>query len=268
MSTPGSKPLLRAAETRIDPSAGSRLRRLEGKVAIITGAARGQGAREAEIFIAEGAQVVLTDVLESGAVVAAELGEAAMFVHQDVASEDDWYAVVRTAQARYGKIDVLVNNAGIFYPSPIEQTSVADFDRHYQVNQRGVFLGIKTVLEAMKKAGGGSIVNISSLAGLRGYPEMIAYCGTKWAIRGMTKAAARELAPVGIRVNSIHPGLVDTPMLADGLSPDALEQFVAAVPLRRLASSDDVAEIVTFLASDMSSYVTGAEITVDGGLIL
>ena len=135
---------------------------------------------------AEGAQVALTDVLESGAAVAAELGESAMFICHDVASEEDWHAVVKSTRARFGKIDVLINNAGIFHPKPIGETSVADFDRHYQVNQRGVFLGMKSVLEIMKSAGRGSIVNISSLAGLRGYPDMVAYCGTKWAIRGMS----------------------------------------------------------------------------------
>jgi 3alpha(or 20beta)-hydroxysteroid dehydrogenase len=248
--------------------AASRVKRLEGKVAIITGAARGQGAREAELFVAEGARVVLTDVLESGMLVAARLGESAIFVRHDVGSEEDWHATVETARARFGKIDVLINNAGIFHPNPIAETSAVDFDLHYRVNQRGVFLGIKSVLETIKAGGGGSIVNISSLAGLRGYPDMIAYSGTKWAIRGMTKSAARELAPFGIRVNSIHPGLVDTPMMRGGLAPDALAQFVMAVPLGRMASSNDVAETAAFLASDMSSYVTGAEITVDGGLVL
>jgi len=243
------------------------VKRLAGKVAIITGAARGQGAREAGLFAAEGAHVVLTDVLDIGDEVAAKLEESAIFLRQDVANEEDWGVVVRTALARFGKIDVLINNAGIFHPNPIGQTSAADFDLHYRVNQRGTFLGMKSVVEPMKASGGGSIVNISSLAGLRGYPDMIAYCGTKWAIRGMTKSAARELAPFHIRVNSIHPGLVDTPMMK-GLSSDALAHFVSAVPLGRIASSSDVAELAAFLASDMSSYVTGAEITVDGGLVL
>lgn len=244
------------------------VKRLAGKVAIITGAARGQGAREASLFAAEGANVVLTDVLETGAEVAAQLGKSALFLRQDVANEDEWCALVETALARFGKIDVLINNAGIFHPNPIRNTSAADFDRHYRVNQRGTFLGMKAVVETMKAGGGGSIVNISSLAGLRGYPDMIAYCSTKWAIRGMTKSAALELAPFRIRVNSIHPGLVDTPMMKEGLSADALAQFVSAVPLGRMASSDDVAELAMFLASDMSSYVTGAEVTVDGGLVL
>lgn len=244
------------------------MKRLAGKVAIITGAARGQGAREAGLFAAEGAHVVLTDVLETGAEVAAKLGESAVFLRQDVANEEDWCVVVQAALARFGKIDVLINNAGIFHPNSIAQTSAADFDLHYRVNQRGTFLGMKSVVETMKAGGGGSIVNISSLAGLRGYPDMIAYCGTKWAIRGMTKSAARELAPFQIRVNSIHPGLVDTPMMKEGLSSEALAQFVSAVPLGGMASSGDVAEVAAFLASDMSTYVTGAEITVDGGLVL
>ena len=240
-------------------------RRLEGKIAIITGGARGQGAREAHRFVAEGAKVVITDLLEIGATVATELGDAAIFLRHDVGSESDWHKVVDAARSKFGRIDILVNNAGIFHPNPISETTLADFDMHYRVNQLGMFLGIKSVLETMKANGGGSIVNISSLAGLRGYPDMIAYCGTKWAVRGMTKSAARELAPFRIRVNSIHPGLVDTPML-EGHSADALAQFAAAVPLGRMASSDDIAEIVTFLASDLSSYLTGAEIAVDGGL--
>ena len=148
---------------------------------------------------------MLTDVLETGAEVAAQLGKSALFLRQDVANEDEWCALVETALARFGKIDVLINNAGIFRPNPIRNTSAADFDRHYLVNQRGTFLGMKAVVETMKAGGGGSIVNISSLAGLRGYPDMIAYCSTKWAIRGMTKSAALELAPFRIPVNSAPP---------------------------------------------------------------
>jgi 3alpha(or 20beta)-hydroxysteroid dehydrogenase len=238
---------------------------LEGKVAIITGAARGQGAHEARQFVAEGAKVVLTDLLPSGADVASSLADAALFVRHDVAEEADWRKVIEATLGRFGRIDILVNNAGIFKPSSIGDTSAAAFDQHYRVNQLGVFLGTKAVIEPMKSAGGGSIVNISSAAGMRGYPDMIAYAGTKWAVRGMTKCAARELAPSRIRVNSIHPGLVETPMLDDH-SPEALKQFAAAVPLGRMATPVDVAEIVIFLASDLSSYLTGAEIVVDGGL--
>jgi 3alpha(or 20beta)-hydroxysteroid dehydrogenase len=240
-------------------------RKLEGKVAIISGAARGQGADEARRFVAEGARVVLTDLLPSGAEVAAELGSAALFLRHDVAVEAEWRKVVETAVGKFGRIDVLVNNAGIFTPAALEETTVESFERHYRVNQLGPFLGMKSVVEAMKAAGGGSIVNISSVAGMRGFPGMIAYAGSKWALRGMTKCVARELAQFKIRVNSIHPGLVNTPMLNDH-DPEALKQFEAAVPLGRMATTADVVEIVTFLASDLSSNMTGAEIVTDGGL--
>ncbi len=239
--------------------------RLEGKTAIITGAARGQGAFEAEQFVAEGARVLLTDLNEDGRGVAERLGSAAAFVKHDVASEDDWKAAVAMALGRFGKIDILVNNAGVFHPGPLEETSVESFDLHYRVNQLGVFLGMKSVIAAMKAAGGGSIVNISSAAGMRGYPNMISYCGSKWAVRGMTQSAASELAPHRIRVNSVHPGLVDTPMLADH-TPEALEAFKAAVPLGRMATPEDVARLVVYLASDESSNMTGSALVIDGGL--
>lgn len=240
-------------------------KKLEGKVAIISGAARGQGADEARRFVAEGARVILTDLLPSGAEVAAKLGSAALFIRHDVAVEAEWRKVVETAVGKFGRIDVLVNNAGIFTPAALEDTTVESFERHYRVNQLGPFLGMKSVAEAMKAAGGGSIVNISSVAGMRGFPGMIAYAGSKWALRGMTKCVARELAQFKIRVNSIHPGLVNTPMLNDH-DPEALKQFEAAVPLGRMATTADVVEIVTFLASDLSSNMTGAEIVTDGGL--
>ena len=240
--------------------------RLEGKVAIITGAARGQGANEARRFVAEGARVVVTDLDANGHAVADELGASARFVRHDVANEDDWKTVITTAQDEFGKIDILVNNAGVFKPANIVDTTLAAFDLHYRVNTLGVFLGMRAVIPAME-SGGGSIINISSIAGMRGWPGMIAYGGTKWASRGLTQCAARELAPQRIRVNSIHPGLVNTPMLDDH-DPAALEAFVAAVPFGRMGSVDDVAEVVIFLASDLSSYMTGAEIVIDGGLAL
>jgi len=240
-------------------------KKLEGKFAIITGAARGQGADEARRFVAEGARVVLTDLLPSGADLAAELGSAAIFIQHDVANEAQWRSVVDTALEKFGRIDILVNNAGIFTPAMLEDTTAESFDRHYRVNQYGPFLGMKAVLEPMKAAGGGSIVNISSVAGMRGFPGMIAYAGSKWALRGMTKCVAREVAPFKIRVNSIHPGLVDTPMLNDH-DPEALKQFEAAVPLGRMATTADIVEIVVYLAGDLSSNMTGAELVTDGGL--
>ena len=242
-------------------------KRLDGKVAIITGAARGQGANEARRFVAEGAQVVLTDLDEAGAKVAAELGDAAIFHRHDVGDEADWSAVVKAAIDRFGKIDVLINNAGVFKPASILETTTEAFDLHYRVNTLGVFLGMRAVIPAMEANGGGSIVNISSIAGMRGWPGMIAYGGTKWASRGLTQCAARELAPSRIRVNSVHPGLVDTPMLDDH-DPDALAAFTAAVPFGRMGTVDDVAEVVIYLASDLSNYMTGAEIVIDGGLAL
>jgi 3alpha(or 20beta)-hydroxysteroid dehydrogenase len=240
-------------------------KKLEGKVAIITGAARGQGADEARRFVAEGARVVLTDLLPSGADLAAELGSAAIFIQHDVANEAQWRSVVDTALEKFGRIDILVNNAGVFTPAMLEDTTAESFDRHYRVTQYGPFLGMKAVLEPMKAAGGGSIVNISSVAGMRGFPGMIAYAGSKWALRGMTKCVAREVAPFKIRVNSIHPGLVDTPMLNDH-DPEALKQFEAAVPLGRMATTADIVEIVVYLAGDLSSNMTGAELVTDGGL--
>lgn len=239
--------------------------RLKDKVAIITGAARGQGADEARRFVAEGARVVLTDLMPSGAQLADELGACALYVAHDVGDEAQWRGVVEAARSNFGRVDILVNNAGIFRPCPIEQTTVAEFDAHYRVNQLGVFLGIQAVIGAMKAAGGGSIINISSQAGMRGYPDVIAYGSTKWAVRGMTKIAARELASCGIRVNSVHPGIIATPML-DPLGTDGLAAVTATVPLGRIGTTTDVVELVTFLASDQSSYITGAELVVDGGI--
>ena len=241
--------------------------RLDGKVVIITGAARGQGANEARRFVAEGARVMLTDLNEAGAAVAGELGEAAAFHHHDVGDATAWDAVVAATVDRFGKLDVLINNAGVFTPANIVDTTPEAFDLHYRVNTLGVFLGIRAVIPAMQRGGGGSIINISSIAGMRGWPGMIAYGGTKWASRGLTQCAARELAPLRIRVNSVHPGLVDTPMLDDH-DPEALKAFTAAVPFGRMGSVDDIAEVVTFLASDVSNYMTGAEIVIDGGLSL
>jgi 3alpha(or 20beta)-hydroxysteroid dehydrogenase len=242
-------------------------KKLEGKVAIITGAARGQGAHEARRFVSEGARVVLTDINDSGEEVAKELGEDAIFVQHDVGDEDQWNQVVNAGVETFGKIDVLVNNAGIFNPGSIESTTKESFELHFRVNQLGVFLGIKSVIAEMRRGGGGSIINISSIAGLRGYSDMIAYCSTKWGGRGASLAAAKELAPFQIRLNSVHPGLVDTPMLNDH-TPEALAQYKTAIPLGRMGTCDDIAEIVLFLASDLSANVTGAEICTDGGMTL
>ena len=243
--------------------------RLEGKVAIITGAAQGQGAHEARAFVAEGAKVMLTDVRDEVTDLARELGNSARAMKHDVADEDQWNAVVVETIAAFGKVDVLVNNAGIFAPNPITETSKESFLAHVNVNQLGVFLGMKAVTEPMKANGGGSIVNISSGAGQRGYPDMIAYLSTKWAVSGMTKGAARELAPFKIRVNSIHPGLIETPMITGaGGDADFMKEIAATVPLSRIGKTDDVVEPVIYLASDLSSYVTGSQQTVGWGTAL
>ena len=240
--------------------------RLAGKVAIITGAARGQGADEARAFVAEGAQVVLTDVLPEVHDVAAELGEAAIALKHDVADEEQWQAVTKAALEKFGKIDILVNNAGIFKSGLMTETTKEQMVAHFNVNQLGVFLGMKSVTEAMIANGGGSIINISSGAGQRGYPGIFAYLSTKWAVTGMTKAAARELAPHKIRVNSVHPGLINTPMIAGAEGGvDSMREIAATVPLGRIGTTADVVAVVVHLASDASSYSTGSEFTMDGG---
>ncbi|MFM2151081.1 MAG: hypothetical protein RLZZ187_3387 [Pseudomonadota bacterium] len=239
--------------------------RLAGKVALITGAARGMGAAEARLFAAEGAKVVLTDVLEAeGRAVAAEIGAAARWHHHDVTREEDWAAAIALARQDFGGLDVLVNNAGIYQPSPLAHCETALFERIWRVNQLGVFLGMRAAVPAMRARGGGAIVNISSIAGLRGFPGAVAYVGTKWAVRGMTKTAAVELAPDRIRVNSVHPGLIDTPMIAAN-TPEVNAGVVAATPLKRAGSAEEVARLVLFLASEEASYITGAEVAVDGG---
>ena len=239
--------------------------RLAGKVAIVTGAARGQGEREARLFAAEGARVMLTDVLDVELKSAAEdIGDAARFMHHDVSDEDDWTAVVATTVDAFGRLDVLVNNAAIHHVVPIEHETVADFQRIVSVNLLGTFLGIRSVIGAMRGSGGGSIVNISSLAGVRGYPGHSSYAASKWGVRGVTQVAAVELGGDGIRINSVHPGMIDTAMLP--VDPRGnLEARLAQVPLHRIGTTDDVASLVLFLASDESSYLSGAEITIDGG---
>lgn len=239
--------------------------RLNGKVALITGAARGMGAAEVRLFAAEGAKVVLTDVLEAeGRAVAAGIGQAACWLRHDVTQEADWAAAIALAQREFGGLDLLVNNAGIYQPSPLAACETALFERIWRVNQLGVFLGMRAVVPAMRARGGGAIVNISSIAGLRGFPGAVAYVGTKWAVRGMTKTAAVELAPDRIRVNSVHPGLIETPMIAANPA-EVNAGVVAATPLKRAGSAEEVARLVLFLASEEASYITGAEVAVDGG---
>lgn len=240
---------------------------LAGKVVLITGAAGGQGTREAEAFVAAGAKVFLTDLAEAGEALAAHLGDAARFRKHDVASEADWQAVAKDAVDAFGRIDILVNNAGIFSPGTLAETTVESFDLHYRVNQLGTFLGVKSISPVMAAQKSGSIINISSAAGIRGFPDMIGYTATKWAIQGMTKAMARELAAAGIRVNSVHPGLVQTQMLGNH-TPEGLAEIAAGVPLGRIGLPQDVCDLVLYLASDVSSYITGAALVIDGGVSL
>jgi 3alpha(or 20beta)-hydroxysteroid dehydrogenase len=236
--------------------------RLAGKVALISGAARGQGAAEARLFAAEGAQVVLGDVLdEEGQAVAAEIGDAAAYTHLDVTDEAQWEAAVALAEERFGPVSVLVNNAGILHFQVVHKTDADDFDRIMRVNVRGVFLGIKAATPSLEKAGG-AIVNISSTAGLQGLPYVAAYVASKWAVRGLTKSAAIDLGHKAIRVNSVHPGGIDTPMVA-GTSGDA--PFYKRLPVPRMGTPEEVAQAVLFLASDEAAYITGAELAVDGG---
>jgi len=241
--------------------------RFSGKVVLISGGARGQGAAEARMLVAEGARVVLGDLLETqGRALAEELGPAARFIRQDVTEEADWAAAVAAAEAM-GGLHGLVNNAGIYVPKRLMETDAALFERHMRVNQLGCFLGMQAVVPAMERSGGGSIVNISSTAGLRGSPGAIAYSGTKWALRGMTKAAAVDLAPRGIRVNSVHPGPIDTDMVKVW-SNEQRATRLSQIPIGRIGEADDVARAVLFLLSDESSYMTGAELAVDGGASL
>ncbi|KOF11952.1 3-alpha-hydroxysteroid dehydrogenase [Planococcus glaciei] len=239
--------------------------RLEGKVAIITGAAQGMGAAHAQKFIKEGAKVVLTDLNEEkGQALSAELGENALFIKQNVTSEADWANVVAEAEAAFGPVNVLVNNAGITMAKSILQTTEEEYRRIVDINQVSVFLGMKAIIPSMQKAGGGSIVNISSMNGL--VAGAIGYTDTKFAVRGMTKAAAIECAHYGIRVNSVHPGVIATPMIMQEDTKAAVEAFAQHIPLKRVAESEEVSNMVLFLASDDSSYSTGSEFVVDGGM--
>ncbi|GHF82015.1 3alpha(or 20beta)-hydroxysteroid dehydrogenase [Amycolatopsis bartoniae] len=240
--------------------------RLDGKVALVTGAARGQGAAAARRFTEEGARVVVADVLDDeGKALADELG--AEYQHLDVSSEDDWAAAVERTEQEFGSLTVLVNNAGILHFSELAKTSLADYERVIRVNQIGAFLGMRSVVEPMTRAGGGSIVNVSSVEGLAGMPFLIAYTASKFAIRGMTKGAALELGPKGIRVNSVHPGMIDTQMVSDAAMGAKIDTSWVnkKVALGRIGQPEEVAQLVVFLASDESSYSTGAEFVVDGG---
>jgi 3alpha(or 20beta)-hydroxysteroid dehydrogenase len=247
--------------------------RLDGKVALITGGARGMGKSHARHFAAEGAKVVIADILDDkGNALAAELGEGnCRFVHHDVTSEQQWQQAVTAATAAFGMLNVLVNNAGILKRASIAKMSLADFRQVIDVNLIGEWLGIKSVIEPMTKAGGGSIINVSSVEGLSGAAGLSAYSASKFGVRGITKSAAQELGGRGIRVNSIHPGGVITTMTVTAFEtftdvPDGAG-FMAKMPIPRFAKSAEISPLVVFLASDESSYCTGSEFVVDGGML-
>ncbi|HEY1970048.1 MAG TPA: glucose 1-dehydrogenase [Pseudonocardia sp.] len=244
--------------------------RLAGKVAIVTGGARGMGAATCRRFVGEGASVLVTDVVdEEGEVLAKELGAAAAYTHLDVTSEVDWTRAVAEAQERFGKVNVLVNNAGILRAVPIPQMTEEIYRQVIDVNQVSVFLGMKAVVGAMAAAGGGSIVNISSIDGHQGTPTLVAYVAAKYAVRGMTRVAALELAQLKIRANTVCPGatrtrMMDCPDMA-GIDIEAMSARMA--PLGRIGEAHEIADAALFLASEESSYITGTDIVVDGGAI-
>jgi len=247
--------------------------RLENKVALISGGARGMGAAEARMFAREGAKVVIGDVLEAeGRQVEAEINEVGgecLFLRLDVTSESDWQKAVETAVARFGKLDILVNNAGVVARGVLEDTTSEEWDRVMNINAKGVFLGTKAAIPEMRKAGGGSIVNISSMSGMVGQPNIQpVYNASKGAVRIFTKSVAVQYAKEGIRVNSVHPGAVDTPMSAERQAdPEAQRETIAHIPLGRTAQPEEVAYGVLYLASDEASFVTGSELVIDGGTI-
>lgn len=239
--------------------------RLEGKVAIITGAARGMGAMHVRRFVEEGCSVLMTDVLEAeGSRLASALGKSVEFRRQDVSQPSDWETVAKACLERFGRIDILINNAGIIIPGSIEETTIDMYMKVFQINELGTFLGMKAVLPYMKAAASGSIVNISSSSGLVGVPNTVAYTASKFAVRGMTKVAANEYANHNVRVNSVHPGIIDTPLLGDG-TPETKAEIARQTPLNRMGLPVEVSNLVLFLASDEAAFCTGAEFVIDGG---
>lgn len=244
--------------------------RLDGKVVLITGAAQGMGEAHARLFVREGARVILTDVnRDGGQALAADLGDAALFFEHDVSRHEDWRRVVGAGEARFGAITSLVNNAGVIGPvRRITEFDEADFLKVCAINQLGVFLGMKSVLPSMIANGGGSIVNISSIAGMLGTKESsnAAYCASKWAVRGMSKLIAAQHGRDGIRVNSVHPGYILTPMMV-AATDESGGGAAGAIPLGRLARPEEVSNVVLFLVSDEASFISGAEHVVDGAMI-
>ncbi|MEX2502848.1 MAG: SDR family oxidoreductase [Trueperaceae bacterium] len=237
--------------------------RFDGSIALVTGGARGIGAAIARGLVAEGGRVVVADVLEDeGRALAAELGEAATFVRLDVTSEDGWTEALRETEAFAGPIDLLVNNAGVVGFGPIDAMDTDEFRRVLDINVTGVFLGMKHAIPSLRRAGRGTIVNVSSTAGMMGYANLVAYVGSKWAVRGMTKTAGLELGRDGIRAMSVHPGPIRTPM-TEGMG----DELAATQPIPRFGEPDEVAKLVLFLAAD-ATFSTGSEFVVDGGALL
>lgn len=245
------------------------MKRLEDKIALITGAAKGMGKAEAQLFAKEGARLIITDIdIENLNKLETELsvaGVQVVAIKHDVSSELDWAAVAKEAERVFGKVDILVNNAGILSPDGIEETTLEKWNKIIAVNQTGTWLGMKHIAPLMRQAGGGSIVNISSIYGLIGSGTSAAYQASKGAVRILSKTAAMEYAPENIRVNTIFPGAIATPMVSEAFSDEVLQELLAPVPLKRIGKPSEVAYGVLFLASDESSYVTGAELVIDGG---
>lgn len=237
--------------------------RFENRTAIVTGGARGIGAATVRQIVAEGGNVVIGDVLDvEGKELSEELGDRTHFVHLDVTLPEAWEAAVATTTETYGPIHILVNNAGVLAQGPIADGSPDEFRRVIDINLTGVYLGMRAVVPSMREAGGGSIVNLSSTAGLQGYAYLGAYVASKWGVRGLTKAAALELGPTGIRVNSVHPGPIETPMTA-GIDAEV----AASQPIGRFGQPEEISRLICFLASDDASYSTGSEFVADGGQV-
>jgi len=241
--------------------------KLKNKIAVITGGASGMGAVHAEVFVKEGAKVVITDInQDAGEALAKKLGENVLFVKQDVTREEEWKNVIEKTEEAFGPVDILINNAGIVIMKPIEATTLEDFQKVIDINQTGTFLGMKAVLPSMKKTKNGSIINISSIEGLEGSNYTSAYIASKFAVRGLAKAAAIEFAPYGIRVNSVHPGVIDTPMIHQPGVAEEVKKIIDTIPLKRPAQPDEVSKLLVFLASEDSLYCTGSEFVIDGGM--
>jgi 3alpha(or 20beta)-hydroxysteroid dehydrogenase len=240
--------------------------RVKNKIAVITGAAQGMGESHARTLLKEGAKVVITDLnSEKGEALAKELGEDALFVKHDVTNEEDWKSVISETEATFGPINILVNNAGISFNKSFQDITLDDYMKIVNINQVSVFLGMKYAQSSMAKANGASIINVSSMNGIVG--GAVGYTDTKFAVRGITKAGALEFAQDGIRVNSIHPGVVETPMVTEGDSYELIQEYAKTIPVGRMAQPQDISDLVLFLASDESRYSTGAEFLVDGGMV-